>query len=82
MTVYRNIQPIENATLYHLHTVAIGETIHVAQYDSEMLVSVIDPDTDAVIATKTVSLVSSVEHSSLSLLSERALPIAWTTSSW
>ena len=82
MTVYRNIQTIENATLYHLHRFAFGDSIDVDLYDSDMLVSVLDPDTDAVIATKTVSLVSPVERSSLSLLSERALPIAWTTSSW
>lgn len=55
-TIYRNIQEIKNKTMYHLHTVAIGETIHVAQYDSEMLVSVVDPHTDAIIATETFPL--------------------------
>ena len=56
-SLYRNIQTINNKTLYHLHTVAVGETIHVAQYDSEMLVSVISPETDTVIATETVTAV-------------------------
>ena len=55
-TIYRNIQEIQNKTMYHLHTVVIGETIHVAQYDSEMLVSVVDPHTDAIIATETFPL--------------------------
>ena len=49
-TVYRNIQQIHNKTLYHLHTAVIGETIHIAQYDSEMIVSVVNPDTDAIAA--------------------------------
>lgn len=53
-TIYRNIQEIRNKTLYHLHTVVVGEIIHVAQYDSEMLVTVVDPNTDDVIATETV----------------------------
>ena len=53
-TIYHNVQQIHNKTLYHLHTVVIGDTIHVAQYDSEMLVTVIDPDTDAILATQTV----------------------------
>lgn len=56
-SLYRNIQTINNKTLYHLHTVAVGETIHVAQYDSEMLVSVISPETDTVIATETVTAI-------------------------
>ena len=55
-TLYRNIQEINNKTLYHLHTVVIGETIHVAQYDSEMLVSVVDPHTDEIVATETYPL--------------------------
>ena len=55
-TLYRHVQDIENITMYHLHTAVIGENIHVAQYDNQMLVTVIDPDTDAVIATKTVDL--------------------------
>lgn len=42
--------------MYHLHTVVVGETIHVAQYDSEMLVSVIDSRTDRIIATQTFPL--------------------------
>lgn len=53
-TIYHHVQEIHNKTLYHLHTVVIGDTIHVAQYDSEMLVTVIDPETDEVLATKTV----------------------------
>lgn len=61
-SLYRNIQTINNKTLYHLHTVAVGETIHVAQYDSEMLVSVINPDTDTVIATETVILLHHPHH--------------------
>ena len=55
-TLYRNIQEINNKTMYHLHTVVVGETIHVAQYDSEMLVSVIDSRTDRIIATQTFPL--------------------------
>lgn len=64
-TLYRNIQEIHNQTLYHLHTVVIQETIHVAQYDSEMLVTVFDPDTDEIIATDTVYICNDVDCSSL-----------------
>lgn len=53
-TIYRHIHDIHNRTMYHLHTVAVNEIIHVAQYDSEMLVSVINPDNDELIAEKTV----------------------------
>lgn len=55
-TVYHNIQQIHNKTLYHLHTAIIGETIHIAQYDSEMLVSVVDPSTAEIIASGYVRL--------------------------
>lgn len=53
-TIYRNVHDIHNRTMYHLHTVVVNEIIHVAQYDSEMLVSVINPDNDQLIAEKTV----------------------------
>lgn len=53
-TVYHGVQEIHNKTLYHLHTAVIGDNIHIAQYDSEMLVTVIDPDTDEILATETV----------------------------
>ena len=55
-TLYRHVQDIENITMYHLHTAVIGENIHIAQYDSQMLITVVDPNTDAVIATDTVDL--------------------------
>lgn len=63
-TIYRNVQEIQNKTMYHLHTVVVGETIHIAQYDSEMLVSVIDPDTDALLATEvyTLPLIEGGQH--------------------
>ena len=59
-TLYRHVQDIENITMYHLHTAVIGENIHIAQYDYQMLVTVVDPDTDAVIATKTIDLPTGV----------------------
>ena len=62
-TIYHNVQQIHNKTLYHLHTVVIGDSIHVAQYDSEMLVTVINPETDAILATQTVRLFLTLSHS-------------------